>query len=325
MNLVLVISILVIVFMIGLIVYLLWVLTSVFFPSNSFVNIGETCKVPHVPISLAMPTWNHRLVFDPSLVYYFADMIQRMYNFICSWSPDIPPDQQLQPLLPPGWKLENIIQAQAYGTTEPFAMLLQNQTSPNVALLVIRGTVSNDDWLSDVSYNQVDVSSYFYPTEGKRQPLLVHQGFWNIYTSMSRQLKEAISQLDSTVDTLYLTGHSLGSALLWLAVADIGSTLQDRRMVYRCYPIATPRVGNPAFCSFVESLQDIDERWQFFNFSDIVPNAPAAVSPQFWHPQDPPLLYQQVEPIVVVDENFGSYLLNHTLSSYQEELFQLLK
>lgn len=117
---------------------------------------------------------------------------------------------------------------------------------------------------------------------GSGIPGRVHVGFWrSLRSSVGR--KEFRQLLFDTIESydpdrskaLWLTGHSLGAAYSQVFAAYLESR---GRQVNGVYAFASPRVGDPAFASHLDSRLDGTrlQRFEFFN-DPVVSTAPGAL------------------------------------------------
>lgn len=159
---------------------------------------------------------------------------------------------------------------------EPFAFVAYS--AQGNLYLVVRGTETDSDWIDDADSSQTAYS----PVSGFGQ---VHSGFMSIYATMSSAVLGAVNaallKLGANAKTLYVTGHSLGSALSTLAVPDViaNSNLAGSKIGLIHYPLASPRVGDPDFY-YQYSLRNIPT-FRIIDTEDVVPNLPPSVVPLF--------------------------------------------
>lgn len=152
---------------------------------------------------------------------------------------------------------------------EPEAFAFLGWSDDQTAYLVFRGTESAADWADDLDAEQ---RSYrLVPNFG-----LVHDGFLDIYESMSSAVIDALNALPPA-KKLFITGHSLGSALSTLAVPDViaHTSYQPDKLPLFHYNLASPRVGDAAFATAY--LANGVATYRIVNTCDLVPEVPAAV------------------------------------------------
>jgi hypothetical protein len=108
--------------------------------------------------------------------------------------------------------------------------------------------------------------------DGNEAEIMVHSGFLKAYASIRSTLLQLISS-SSDVDSIWMTGHSLGGALATLAVIDVGSIMKQQssirvttlagnevtfslpRLEISSYVFGTPRVGNTALAKRLKVLE----------------------------------------------------------------------
>lgn len=153
------------------------------------------------------------------------------------------------------------------------------ETTQGEAVLAFRGTLPPTlhgdeadffrillDWLNDAKIQQVP---------GKNLPGLVHKGFLDSLDN----LWPGILAFDmSSAKPLYITGHSKGGGLAFLAAARILG--QFKHKPTGIYTYAGPRVGNQEFAlAYDASLKAITQRYEYQD--DIVPHLPPHTGS--WH------------------------------------------
>lgn len=150
--------------------------------------------------------------------------------------------------------------------------------------VVFRGTATRREWR-----NNVDVSQVPFLT-GR-----VHAGFYKMYVAL-------VPQLHNVKHPVKVAGHSLGAALAQMyALETSGAEL---------FAYASPRVGDAAFASLVNSLPGEI----VLNKSDVVTDLPLAVHPNRFG--NKPFLYAHPSSATYFDVNRGSWKINHDLLTY---------
>jgi len=138
-------------------------------------------------------------------------------------------------------------------------------TQGNQAYVIFRGTASMSEWVCDGEIHQAN----FLPGWGK-----VHNGFHEIYTTCAQTVIDTLNKLPTNVDTLLISGHSLGAAISTLALADIMASTRFKKPVH--YTYSSPRVGDPEF--FEKFQSSVQQSYRIHNTEDIVPTEPVAVA-----------------------------------------------
>ena len=124
----------------------------------------------------------------------------------------------------------------------------------DAVVVVFRGTNRPADWITNLSYLQVE--GYV----GK-----VHRGFARALDSIWGEILECMRPLHDKGQKVWIAGHSLGGALATLAA----KRLEPPHGPHAVYTFGQPRVGDPAFA------QGYGQRlYRFVNNRDIVPNFP---------------------------------------------------
>jgi hypothetical protein len=155
---------------------------------------------------------------------------------------------------------------------EPFAFSAVYKTNPAVAFLIFRGTKTGEDLLVDADHPQVDYRLRFGEPAGR-----VDKGFFDLFKSMEPLLEEVMKTLFTKVPThLVITGHSLGSALATLTVPLAVRLASGRGSKVEQYNQASPRVGDPNFAAFFNSLNA--STYRLVNIEDVVPTLPGPES-----------------------------------------------
>jgi triacylglycerol lipase len=177
--------------------------------------------------------------------------------------------------------------------------------------VVFRGTMTDADKAADADFGQTPYD--LVPNFGN-----VDKGYYGIYTNLSLPTASSgettlLAELASfsLINTLYVTGHSLGAGLSTLAVPDIitNATLNKSsgfQMVH--YNFGSPRVGDPTFANAM-NFQTGVATLRVVNTEDVVPDAPTPTS------ATGPMLYEHVGYPVDFTANYGSVDNNHSMAN----------
>jgi predicted lipase len=140
-------------------------------------------------------------------------------------------------------------------------------------VVAIRGTEGIFEWIMDFAFFPVPFPFF---NAGRTE-----RGFTGFYSTFRTgpdnthpRVSETLSGLvaDGTVETLRITGHSLGSALATLLALDVaGNGIFAAPNVFT---FASPRVGDKVFAGTYDSL--VQNSWRISNLNDIVPQLPPA-------------------------------------------------
>jgi hypothetical protein len=195
-----------------------------------------------------------------------------------------------------------------------YGLLAQNRLNPNRYVLAIRGTRSDSEWWVDFrSMEQVPLTNFGG---------YVGLGFNDVYQTMrvvhhpqgvagassaeslesvgtfAEQVAAAVrlhaaggaplSELGalppSAPPTIEVVGHSLGSALATLYVAENSVLpLNQRAKTPLICTLASPRVGDPVFAAAFNRLPVVS--WLIVNYMDLVPRVPFEIpGVEYWQP-----------------------------------------
>jgi len=128
-------------------------------------------------------------------------------------------------------------------------------------LLAFRGT--EPDKLQDI---MADLNCGFVPGPyGK-----VHSGFNTALNYILPEVLQAIKQIRTKNQSLWVSGHSLGGALAALATAYLG---ENRQHVNGLYTFGMPRVGDSTFADYF-NMKYKRRTFRFVNNNDLVTRVP---------------------------------------------------
>lgn len=166
-------------------------------------------------------------------------------------------------------------------TEEVFGVVFRSLNAPYTYILAFRGTASLLDAIDDLGIEK----SGFKPFDHNKhvdKGVLVEDGFNDIYTestatvaSMQTQVFGLLDNYQSSnkpINELWITGHSLGSALSTLFSLDVGLSRPKIRATNMNF--ACPRTGNQAFVDLFENTLKPHNTLRVQNTYDKVPCAP---------------------------------------------------
>lgn len=193
---------------------------------------------------------------------------------------------------------------------ERFGFVALNLTTQNV-FVVFRGTQTSMDWLANLSFPQVPHAWG-----------MVEKGFSGLYQQCTVSVLTAVKRVPGN-PKVFVTGHSLGSALATLATAD----LAINGIAAAMYNFASPRVGDSVFAGKFNSNGQVAARWRIVNTEDIVTTVPLATPDPGGNlsPTSPFALlllpmhkldYTHVGTAVNFTVNNGSIIGNHDIKTY---------
>ena len=144
-------------------------------------------------------------------------------------------------------------------TVECYGVVFRSQEAPYTYIFAFRGTSSILDILDDLGAESTSFTPY-EKSVAVPSGVTVESGFYDIYSesrkntpSMQSQLFHLIDKYETSgkpIEQLYITGHSLGSALSELFTLDVAlsrPSITASNINYAC-----PRVGNRDFVTFYE-------------------------------------------------------------------------
>ncbi len=142
------------------------------------------------------------------------------------------------------------------------------------AVVAIRGTEGVFEWIKDVFFVLVP---FPFLDAGRTE-----QGFTDFYSSFHTgpdntqpRVVDALRELlaDGSIQSLRITGHSLGAALATLLAIDVAG---NKVITPRVYTFASPRVGDKIFAGTYDDL--VPDSWRNANLHDIVPHLPPSLA-----------------------------------------------
>ena len=166
------------------------------------------------------------------------------------------------------------------------------------AVISFTGTQSWSEWQSDFQFQQV------VPTilNGYQNGVLVHQGFYDIYLAIRNTLWDWWNNNQSWIQTLYITGHSLGGALSTICGYDFADALSHTNNYPIHYSFGAPRSGNTGYTEIFNTRLPTSIRIN--NTEDLVPGLPLATFNGY--------TYEQTTGNVPFTVSLGSLVNDHT-------------
>ena len=212
-----------------------------------------------------------------------AALVETAYDQYCQWVDQGKPQNWHHFVWTPKWPagftpswvsipLWGDAAAIFFKNPEPFGFAVLDTSRRG--FLVFRGTESDADWYKDIEVAQSRYTLVSSPDFGR-----VHDGFLSVYASMSNAVRVEVNQVAGRSSQFFFTGHSLGSALITLAVPDVlfNSLLESSNAVVRHYNFASPRVGDETFAAALDGLARLPT-FRIVNTEDVVPDVPIAVT-----------------------------------------------
>jgi triacylglycerol lipase len=239
-----------------------------------------------------------------------ANLVEVAYDQYCQWEQQGKPQSWRHFRWTPAWPAgfsASWVSIPLWGDAatifftnpEPFGFVVQDTSARG--FLVIRGTESDADWYKDIEVKQTAYT--LSPGFG-----LVHDGFFAVYASMSPGVRVAVDQIAATSTRFFFTGHSLGSALVTLAVPDVmtNTAMRGSRASVVHYNFASPRAGDEAFATALDALVPT---FRVVNTEDVVPDVPIAVTSDIIDTYD----YKHVGTPVDFTAQYDSIGNNHSM------------
>ncbi|MEK3715921.1 lipase family protein [Paenibacillus sp. FSL R7-0333] len=203
-------------------------------------------------------------------------------------------------VVPADFSAVHSFQAKSMGNVwELFGFILE---SPQEIIIAWRGSISTNDWLSNMNAAQ---KKFKYIQE----PCMTHRGFTDIYASARDAILSVLGTL-SPEKTLYVTGHSLGGALATLCALDVSAN--SAFTTPRLYTYGSPRVGDPDFANAFSRY--VRSSYRYANLFDVTTYVPPTVYklPK----QKTKYYYTHVQTLKSLSFQNGSPELNHVIRSY---------
>ncbi|MGB6941746.1 MAG: lipase family protein [Bryobacteraceae bacterium] len=234
------------------------------------------------------------MVFDPA---FAQDVLLPLNNtaYQLSWN---------QPLtFPPGWQKTGIVTVDQSvinrETASGLAKVVISESTDwgvvarkgNISVIAIRGTDTQEQWLEDFRAIAEPVA---------QGPWWMHQGFVDVWNSISASLQNAWNTASSDGAKVYITGHSLGAAVALI--------LGVHHPEAPAWTFAGPAVYSP-----IHGLPPSANIIRVVNPSDLVPKVP--VPPLYQH------IGQEVGVAGAADQ--FNFALQHSLDTYAAGLAKL--
>jgi predicted lipase len=193
-----------------------------------------------------------------------------------------------------------------------------------IRIISFRGTLSSKEWEQDFTYQQesmfqkqtVKQITLDFLTTVSGKVANVHKGFVDVYMKFRNDLSSTLLKINPNKNKkIIISGHSLGAAISTIAGADL---VQSGYKDVGVYNFASPRVGDQTFADLVNIELKLPV-YRLVNISDMVPNMPPSVSPNF-EDYDNPYMYVHCGKMVYFQINRLSVLNNHLIPAYMTGL-----
>lgn len=198
------------------------------------------------------------------------------------------------------------------GDSVPIGFIVKNN---NDIFIAWKGTSNLEEWIQDVKFEQT--SCPFLKDTNK-----VELGFSELYSTGNgiknpspREICMNLLEQEENIQTVYVTGHSLGGALAVINALDISENMALKPVVYT---VAGPKTGNHSFAFTYNQL--IKNSWRIVNSHDEVPKLPPTSCPPILHEY----YYEHVNHAYMITfGNCWSLPHNHSLKNYMKKLESL--
>jgi len=201
-------------------------------------------------------------------------------------------------------------------------------TQENNIWVSFRGTFSKEEYKKDFQYkqeslffsNSLSQSKLDFLKTSNNSSVNVHAGFEEVYLNLRDDLLSTIKSISNSnpyLQNIIISGHSLGAAIATLAGIDLAQSGYANVGVYN---FASPRIGDSTFKSVVDNIYGSNKPlpvYRIVNISDIIPNLPTSVSPNFDDPSNP-YMYDHCGTMIYFQKNRLSILNNHLIPVYME-------
>jgi triacylglycerol lipase len=192
--------------------------------------------------------------------------------------------------MPAGYKLVRTIQkSDLPGPGQPrvFCGFVAVGGDPKTAVVALRGNATYTEWYEELRWDLVpftqvsrggDVALGFlaiYNTLGTMTP--GQQESTPLPGTLAAEVAQAAADgLDPGALPMVVCGHSIGSALATLLVADVTA---NTALKPQAWTFASPKVGDAAFAARYGGLSTVS--WRIYNQVDVVPYFPVAAADNY--------------------------------------------
>lgn len=235
-------------------------------------------------------------------------------------------EKSAQKKIKPVYPKDLVMQKELYDNSgDPiFGVVFTETNNSDNIWISFRGTLSSKEWTQDFTYQQesmfqkqaVKQLSLDFLRTASGKVANVHKGFVDVYMKFRDDLSSTLQKLDPNKNKkIIISGHSLGAAIATMVGADL---VQSGYQDVGVYNFASPRVGDQTFADFVDNELKLPV-YRVVNISDLVPNMPPSVSPNF-DDYDNPYMFVHCGKLVYFQINRLSVLNNHLIPVYMAGL-----
>jgi hypothetical protein len=169
------------------------------------------------------------------------------------------------------------------------ALVGKSKTNPNVLIIAFRGTDNKCNGIEDARIAKTKLTSKSYKSYKDAK---VHEGFNNVYRSLRDELRITVQTAlkgDKNINTILITGHSLGGALANLCAVDMdhyynrgdGKKIYPDGYKFNLVTFGAPRVGDQKFADYVNKIPKLYRNVRVVYDMDLVSQIP--FTPDYVH------------------------------------------
>ncbi len=252
--------------------------------------------------------------WDPKVARWCSDAVLRL---------EIAAKNEKPLLNPPHTKIYKQLTDIEYAPGKKiFMTFLTTDFNQNLLILVIRGTLTEDEWDQDLRLSMVPAKFLGADGDDYYKDVMIHNGFNTIYSEMRDSVLSIVKGFSNNPFTFIVTGHSLGAAMTVLSSADMTYNVPNVERTL-AYVYGCPRVGNAAFADLVKSQNNLTIH-RVENNSDFFTEVPTSITPNLSNFKSP-FPYTHVGDVHSFNINHFSILANHNLPIYNLWLDSLIK
>jgi triacylglycerol lipase len=299
---------------ISILVILFLIIKAVNIYSNSKNSIdGSWFNTKYCGMKKCLPTQNQLVENKPDHINFIMwDTLLAKYCSVIIYSIEKAAQDSIKPVYPK----DLVMQKELYDNSEDPVFGVVFTQGENI-WISFRGTLSSQEWAQDFNYQQESIEqvplNFLNTKSGKVAN--VHKGFMDVYMNFRDDLTLTLKKINPTKNMkIIISGHSLGAAVATITGADLSQSGYNVGV----YNFASPRVGDQTFADFIDNELKLPV-YRVVNISDIVPNMPPSVSPNFKDPNNP-FMYVHCGKIVYFQQNRLSVLNNHLIPVYMSGL-----
>jgi hypothetical protein len=298
-------------------------LKAINFANNNTLQCGKLkCSRPIE--YMAVPNTKISETFDPLLLKYCGNLVNRIENAITYPPIKYPPDNLIVMEIQPD-KNEAILGM--------VTISKQSDINDNVIWITFRGTISLPELQTDLNrtqkllslkklstYNSQKLVKIFNTLDGttSNNNILIHSGFLELYLKFRDNLLNKLNSINSKFSTIVVCGHSLGAAISTIVGLDMKYNFPH--LLNIVYNFASPKIGNQALADEINKNIPV---YRMVNTCDIVPTLPYPVTSNYQSPEQP-YFYTHCGKAIYFSDNWKSTMNNHLINVYLNNIDKIL-